>query len=419
MTPSLAGRISIDATSAIGLASYVGWLATMLITLVATGTTVLVSRLEGMGEHRKADGYASQSLSLAAIIGFFIAVGIFLLAPAFARGQNMQGETFLITVEYLRFDAVGLWAASLTFVGCAALRGYGNTRTPMLIFVVINVINVIVSCSLVYGVGPLEPMGVRGIVTGTVTARILGAGLTLGVLISGQAGIKLRPLDLPIRREAAVRLLRIGLPAAVDGAIMWAGHFVFLSMIARLEEGARGQAYYAAHIVAMRVEALTYLPAFAWGTAAATMIGQALGAGDPDRARRAGHAAAKQCGLLSVFIAVLFFFGADVIFTVMQKDALVREVGAPPFRVLALLQPLLVISIVYVNALRGAGDTRFPLLITLIGTLVFRLPLGALGGFYLGWGLLGAWMGMFGDQICRATLASWRYAGGRWLKTRV
>ena len=60
-----------------------------------------------------------------------------------------------------------------------------------------------------------------------------------------------------------------------------------------------------------------------------------------------------------------------------------------------------------------------PLLITLIGTIVFRLPLGALGGFYLGWGLLGAWMGMFGDQICRATLATWRYAGDSWLKTKV
>ena len=103
----------------------------------------------------------------------------------------------------------------------------------------------------------------------------------------------------------------------------------------------------------------------------------------------------------------------------MSKDELVRAEGVGPFRILALMQPLLVISIVYVGGLRGAGDTRFPLLITICGAVLVRIPLGYYFGIVLGWGLLGAWIGMFGDMIWRALAVAARYADGRWLTVKV
>jgi putative MATE family efflux protein len=330
----------------------------------------------------------------------------------------MTGEAYTIAVTYLRIDAVGHMLISLTLVGCAALRGVGNMRTPMFIFAIINAVNVIASCTLVFGLGPFPALGVTGIVVGTVIAKALGAILIVVVLLRGRSGLKLRYDQLPIAWTRTWRILRIGLPAAADGALMWSGHFAFLAIISRLADPPWGELYFAAHIVAVRVEALTYLPAFAWAAASATMIGQALGADNPARARRVGHEAVLQCGLLSVVIAACFYFGAAVIYEKMSLDPLVRAAGVRPFQVLALLQPLLAVAIIYVGSLRGAGDTRFPMLITLIGILI-RIPTGYYFGIVLGWGLIGAWTGMFGDMIWRALSSTIRYVGGRWVRTRV
>ncbi|MCH7840898.1 MAG: MATE family efflux transporter [Planctomycetes bacterium] len=415
----LAGRISAAATSAIGLAAYVDWLASMIMMLVATGTTALISRSAGAGKHDDANHFANQSMTLAALLGVTVFGLIYALAPILARYCNMTGNEFEMTVQYLQTGAVGHLLLSLTLVGCAALRGVGNMRKPMLIFAAINAVNVVASLTLVYGFGPVPAMGIQGIVGGTVIARTVGAFLIVIVLIRDRSGLALTWRRLPLTRAVASRILRIGIPAAADGATLWLGHFIFLRIIANLAEQPLGRAYFAAHIIAIRVEAFTYLPAMAWAAATATMIGQSLGAGDLQRAKRTGHEGVLQCGLLSVFIACCFFFGASSIFEMMSKDELVRAEGVGPFRILALLQPLLVISIVYIGGLRGAGDTRFPLLITICGALMVRLPLGYYFGIVLNGGLLGAWMGMFGDMAWRAFASTLRFVRGKWLTTQV
>jgi putative MATE family efflux protein len=415
----LAGRISPAATSAIGLAAYVGWLASMLVMLIGTGTTALVSRYEGAGEHDQANHFANQSLTLASILGITIFALVYTLAPWFAKYCRMTGEAFDITVTYLRVDAVGHMLMGPTLAGCAALRGVGNMRTPMVIFGIINAVNVIASCSLVYGWGPAPTLGVNGIVGGTVIARITGAMILLGILRAGRTGVEIRGRELPIAWESTRRILRIGIPAAADGAIMWSGHFMFLAIISRLADPPLGEIYFATHIIAIRVEAFVYLPAVAWAAATATMIGQALGAHNARRAIRVGHEGVLQCGLLSLGIATCFFVGSRFIFEQMSADPMVQAAGVRPFRILAMLQPFLVTSIVYVGALRGAGDTRFPLLITIVGTIFIRVPVGYYFGIVEQWGLLGAWMGMFADILWRACAASLRYARGAWIRTRV
>ncbi|MCH7720858.1 MAG: MATE family efflux transporter, partial [Planctomycetes bacterium] len=281
----LAGDISKAATAAIGLAAYMGWLASMLFMLVGTGTTALIARLTGAGEHADANRIANQSMTLAAITGPAVFVLIYLLAPSFAAWQNMPEETAAIVVTYLRIDAAGLTLTAWTLVGAAALRGVADMRTPMLILGVVNVINVIVSATLVFGLGPFEPMGIHGIVTGTVVARTVGGLITIAVLARGRSGLRLRRHLLTPHWTSIRRIVRIGLPAASDGAIMWTGQFIFLMIIGRLAVGQLGEAYYAAHMIGVRLEALIYLPATAWSMAAATVIGQNLGADQPARAR--------------------------------------------------------------------------------------------------------------------------------------
>ncbi|MCP4594853.1 MAG: MATE family efflux transporter, partial [bacterium] len=299
---------------------------------------------------------------------------------------------------------------------CAALRGAGDTRTPMKILGLVNLFNMLISPALVFGLGFLPSMGVDGIVAGTVAARYLGCGFIVWVLLRGQSGIRINRAQWSFAPDVGRRILRIGLPAATDGALMWTGHFLFLALIKRLATGGASDVIFAAHIVVIRLEALTYLPASAWAAACAAMIGQSLGAEDPRRARRTGHEAVGQCVLLSGVIGLLFYFGAELILSVMHTVPAVRAAGLLPLQVAAFFQPLLAAGIVYVGALRGAGETRSPLLVTLFSLIFIRFPLGYLFGIVLGYGLIGMWVGICGDMTVRAVLAFVVYVRGRWLR---
>jgi Na+-driven multidrug efflux pump len=215
------------------------------------------------------------------------------------------------------------------------------------------------------------------------------------------------------------RILRIGLPAAADGILTWVGHFLFLMVIARLATGSREEAIYAAHIIGIQVEALTYLPAVAWGAAAATLVGHALGAREIAKARKIGTLAVMQCSLFGIVAGCLYFANAPAIFHLMHKEPAVAEVGAPALRFLAFFQVPLVVLIVYTQALRGAGDTRFPMLFSLLGVIFVRVPLAYVCGIVLDGGLIGAWIGMCSDVTLRAILMGVRYLRGKWVHISV
>jgi putative MATE family efflux protein len=415
----LAGRISTNATLAIGLSSYVGWLATLAFALVGAGTVALVARHWGAGDFAAANRFFNQSVPLALAIGCVVCGLISLTAPGLATLQNMTGETRIIAVRYLRIDALGYLFTSLSLVGAAALRGAGDMRSPMMILGIVNILNMIASTIFVYGLGPLPKLGVDGIVAGTLLARVAGGILMFGVLSRGISGLQLRWREMRPDFEAVSRILRIGIPAALDGAFTWVGHFLFVMIISRLAEGAAGRAIFAAHLVGIQVEGLTFLSASAWGAAAASAIGQALGAGDVAQARRAGHAAALQGCFVGLGAALTYYFFAAEIFWLMHESPEVWAVGVPAMRFLAFFQIPLVLMIVYVQSLRGAGETRFPMVFTLCGILWVRLPVAYLCGIVWQGGLIGAWIGMCCDVSVRSVLALIHYVRGSWVHRKI
>ncbi|MCH8829320.1 MAG: MATE family efflux transporter, partial [Planctomycetes bacterium] len=409
--------ISTAATSAVGTGAYVGWLASLLFGMVGVGTTALVARAWGRGDRAEANVVANRSLALAAVLGAGVCCLFYFAAPHLAGFLRMQGEQYRIAVHYLQIDAFGHFFGGLSLIGAAALRGAGDTRSPMWILGLVSVTNLILSPILVFGLGPIPAFGVDGIVFGTLAARFAGGVLMIAALARGLSGLKLSPREFSLRGEVVRRILRIGIPAALDGVLIWSAQMVFLQIINSINRVQPGA--FAAHIVGIQMEAITYLPAVAWGLAAATMVGQSLGAAEPRRAIRVGHEAILQCGILAAVISVAFFFGADAIYHLMQKDPNVHAAGIPAFRLNAFFQIPLVISIIYVFALRGAGDTRFPLLINVFGVVCVRLPAAYILGIEMEMGLLGAWIGMAGDVTVRAMLVWLRYVRGRWTGTAV
>jgi putative MATE family efflux protein len=415
----LAGGISKEATAAVGLAAYVGWLVSMLFGLVGTGTTALVSRATGAHDPESAKHFTNQSMIMACgmgVLGFFF---IYVLAPTFATSLGMRAETARLFVQYQRIDAIGMVLASVTLIGAAAMRGSGDTRTPMLIMALVNAVNIIVSFALVGGWFMWAPLGVVGIAWGTVVARCTG-GIIMWLTLSRRRGpVALDRRHLRVRVSSILRILRIGLPAAAESLVVWTGHFIFMMLVYRLDTGDAATAYFAAHTVGIRVESLSYMPAFAWSVAAATLVGQSLGAGKPDQAQRMGHEAAKQGVLLVACMGVAYFFFAEALFRFFTSDPAVQQIGVPALRFLAFFQPCLAVTIIYFGSLRGAGDTRFPLLFSLLGIFFVRVPLAYLFGIHWQMGLLGTWMGMAADLTVRALLGFVRFVHGGWRSVKI
>jgi multidrug resistance protein, MATE family len=413
----LAGTISKDATAAVGLDTQVDWLAGLLFGFIGMGATALVSRHVGMGQNEKANHFCNQALVIALAIGCGATLLIELLAPFLPRVLDWEPGPAGIAVTFLRIDALGYTVLSVIAIAAACWRGRGDTRTPLYVMCIVNVINSSVSAALRFGWGPLPQVGAPGIAIGTLTARTCGGLIVLGLLLRGRSGLQLRLRELLPRAEALRRLLWVGIPGGIDGVLLWTCQFMFLMIISHLATGADQAATVAAHFVGIRVEALSYLPAFAWATAAATMVGQSLGAGDPRRARISGHLAALQGAAMCAVMGVLYFVLAPQIYAFFNNNpdlARVSAIGVPALRLLAFFQVPLGLCIIYVNALRGAGDTRYPLMFTAVGMILVRLPLAYFCGIYLHGGLIGAWVGMSADILVRAVLAVVRFSRGKW-----
>ncbi len=426
----LSGRIDAAATSAIGMAAYVGWLAGLFVSTVCVGTTAMVARHLGAGEPLQANRVMHVALIVGQLASTGMSLFLYAIAPAFVAAFSLEETTAVVGLNYLRMDAIGHVLTGITFVGAAALRGSGDMARPMLVLGAINVLNMILSPCFVYGIGPTSPlttatewipaMGVYGIAAGTVGARLTGGIMMICVLLYGSGALKLRPSMLSLDRIIIRRLVAMGTFAAADNIVNWLGQFSFLIIVRNVT----GMPYsadviFAAHMVGLQVEAITYLPAIAWGQSAAAIIGQCLGAGKLRRAMRAGIGATVQCCVLGVIVTVVFFWGAGTIYRVMHSDPQVGSAGGAPFRLMALFQIPLMIFLVLKFALHGAGDTRWPMIATIAGTIGLRLPLAWWLGIHLQLGLLGAWTGMFIDITFRGIVMSWRYLGLGWLRNKV
>jgi putative MATE family efflux protein len=410
-------------------AAYLAWFISSYTVLVSVGSTALVARFTGAGERAAAVHATNQSILLAAGLGLAGAAGGLVGLEGLIGLLQLHGPAGEFAVAYLR-PVLGLLAFQVVeSAGIACLVGAGDTRTGLYVMSGVAVVNLPLAWALCLGWGPLPQLGFVGIALGTSLSHVLGALAILTVLARGRSGLRLHLRLLWPDFGLLRRLLRVSVPAAVDSLSVVVGQFWFLSIINGLGDVAGG-----AHGIALQWEALAYLSGAAFGVAAMSLVGQHLGAGRPDRAARAGWTAfALGCGVMS-FMGLVFLALADPMFAVFCPDPAQRPIiaaGVPVLRLVGVAMPPLACSIIFTSALRGAGDTRIPVLFTWIGFLGVRIPvayflalpqvnLGPLGVWPgVGMGLLGAWLAMVADLLVRGTFFLWRFGSGAWKAMRV
>jgi putative MATE family efflux protein len=411
----MVGRLGADAIAGVGLGTQILNLLLTMYTGLAVGNTALVARFVGARENGKAERAAQQALLLGAAVSLVIAVIGFFFSRSIITLLGGAPEVSDLGGRFLRIVSTGSATMMVMIIGGGTLRGSGDTRTPMLITGFINLINIAVSYVLIFGKFGFPALGVEGSALGMTLARAIGSGLIVWVLF-GRGSV----LKLDVRHgwgfdpDMLRRLADIGLPAAAEQVIFSLGFTLFAAITLSL-----GTAALAAQQIVFNIATFSFMPAFAFGIGATTLVGQNLGAHDPQRAAASAVQAWKSGLAWMCLMGLGFLVFRRPLVALYTDDPTVIQLASVLMLFLVAGQPLQATSIVLGSALRGAGDTRVVMFITMAGVWFMRLGVGYLVGIAFGLGLFGVWVGWMADFIVRALLVTWRYRSGRWKQINV
>ncbi len=410
----LVGHIGAAALAAVGLANQWVFLTNALFGAIGVGSTALIARSIGAKDGPLANRVLRQSVLLGAAIGVAATVlGVALAGPAVAL-MGAEPEALGPGTTYLRIVSAVFLPATLMFICNAAMRGAGDTRTPLRIMFIVNGINIVVAWSLINGAFGLPRMGVTGSALGAATARLAGGILAVGTLARGRGALRLGLDSLRPDWDLIRRILRVGIPSGLEQLLFRFGQMSYARVVATL-----GTAAFAAHQVALSAESLSYMPGFGFAVAATTLVGQALGAQSPKQAERNGYTAFAIGATLMGVMGVVFILFPLPLIRFFTSDPEVIALGTTPLRIVGLAQPALAATMIINGALRGAGDTRYPLYIVAGCIWGIRVPLAILFISIMGLGLEWAWVAMSVDLLFRGLFAFLRYRGGKWKMIQV
>ena len=392
------GRIGTEAVAAVSLMFPTSWLFVSLAMGLTAGSVALVSQYVGAGEDRKADNVVAQTTLLTVAVSLVIATVGYALREPLVWLVGARGDVYEMALAYIEVLFVAIPFTFLFFVFRAVLRGAGDTRTAMWLMALSAGLNVVLDPLLILGLGPFPEWGVRGAAVATLISRVLVALVGVYVLLRGEWGVQLRPDQLRPDPEVLKKLVDIGYPATIDGAARSLAAVAMAALVARF-----GPIPTAAYGVGVRLMSVSWTISGAVGQAAATGVGQNLGARTPDRAAEVTWKATAGTMVVLFVAGGLMVAFPDEAMRVFIGNPDVVAAGVEFLRVigpfLALFGGLMVIQ----GGFRGAGDTRVAMALSFLSRWLFRiplalvlayswvLPLGPLGISGLSWGVSGIW----------------------------
>jgi MATE family multidrug resistance protein len=409
----MVGRLGADAVAGVGVGAQILGSISVVTTAVATGTVALVARHVGAGEPALARRVLGQSIVAGFVLACCAVVPVVVWTPAVVRLFGVQPQVVDVGVAFTRLVVLSIPAGAVLFTIGAGLRAAGDTRTPLAIGIIMNVINVILNWVFIFGNLGAPALGVLGSALASTIAFTTGAVMAFSLLVRGTLRLSIRRADLRPDRPTIARVMRIGAPSGIEQFAMQMGFLVYLVFASRY-----GTAAVASYFIGVRILALSFLPGIGFATAASALVGQNLGAGNPRGAAEAGwHASRLAVWMMSAAGLLLFVF-ATPIARLFVDDAAVVEDTRWFIYMLGLCQPFMAVDYALGGALRGAGDTRFPLVTLFVGLYGCRLAF-AWVVTHLDLSTPWLWAALIGDYATRAALKSWRFRSGAWQRVRV
>lgn len=405
------------AVAAVGLTTQPKFLGLSLFFALNVAISALIARRRGEKNQKEANRI------LSTVIIFIIAAAIILsilfvaLAGPIISLCGSNAETHDSAAAYFRIIMGGMIFNCVQMGINAAQRGAGNTKITMRTNVTSNTVNIIFNYLLINGHFGFPALGIHGAALATVLGTVVACIMSILSICKPEGFISV-PYIISHKIKPAftsfLLLIRVGYSVFFEQLLMRIGFMLTAIMAAD-----QGTAAMAAHQVGMNIMSLSFSFGDGLQAAAVALIGRSLGAGDEKLAKEFGSICRLFGIIISVCLAVIYFFGAGLLMGLFFEEENIISIGVGIMRVIIFVVVFQISQVVYMGCLRGAGDTLYTAIASTVSVTIIRTVVSYLGGYVLGFGIIGIWLGVLGDQISRFIFASVRFKAGKWTRIKI
>lgn len=379
------------------------------------GTTAAVSWSIGANKNDNAKAVIRESLTLSVIIGMVAGLILYFFAGPLVTFMGSKADTYEYAKTYLQMIAWGVPFQVMTMCITASMRGAGLTRFSMVYNLIANGSNVIMNYLLIYGIWIFPELGIKGAAIATSLSKIVAFVMALFAVFVLDSKIKIKITEnFFIKKDTVKRIADVGITAALEQLFMQGGFILFTKIVSVLPTP-----IFSAHQIGLSVNGLSWVPSQAYGVAATTLVGQALGSGRKDTALKHSKIIHIFSFLTSAFMGIMFLLFSENIVLIYNSEPATVSAASTALKLIALGLPGISTQIPIAAALRGAKDTLTPLIANFFSVWVFRVFVAYLFVSVFEWGIVGAWLTIVLDQTCRAVIVYGRFLSKKWLNKKI
>ncbi len=411
----MVGTLGTNAIAAVGITSQPRFLLLALTFSINVGITSVVARRKGEGNRGAANTILQGALIAALIIGISMAILGIVFAEPLLIFAGAEAHYLADAVAYFRIIAFGLFFQTVNLIINAAQRGVGNTRITMVTNTVANVMNIIFNYVLINGKFGFPRLEIIGAAWATNIGAMVACAIAIATLLRKNGYLNIyEACKERVTLFMFQPVFKVGSSALVEQVFLRVGFMLYAMIVAKL-----GTNSYATHLICMSLLNISFSFGDGIGIAASALVGQQLGARRVDLAKMYGGIGQRMAFVASTFIALFFFFGRNFLVGLYTDDPVIIIMGGNILVIMALTTHLQTSQVVSNGCLRGAGDSKYVAMVSLISVAIFRPIITYVLCFVMGLDVYGAWISLFIDQLFRLTCAVKRFAGGEWSKIKL
>ncbi len=408
------GRLGANATATVGLTESMLTLVFSVAMGLSLSTTAMVARRIGERDPEGAAIAGVQAIALGLMVSVAVGVPCFLFAPNLLRAMGASPQIIATGSGYTRICLGGSFAVVLLFLNNAIFRGAGDAAIAMRLLWVSNIINLVLDPCLIFGWGPFPRLGVTGAALATFTGRSIGVAYQFYRLMRGTERLRILRSQVRLHWGVLLRLIRVSLTGILQFAIAhtsWIGLIRIVSLF--------GAAALAGYTIAIRIVIFIILPSWGLSNAAATLVGQNLGAGHPERAEKAVWRTGLYNMIFLGSVGIVFIFFPEPIVRLFTHDPVVLPLGAACLRIISYGNLGYAYFMVMMQAFNGAGDTITPTIVNFFGFWLFEIPLAYVLAITLNMRSNGVFFSIAIAESSMAVASAILFKQGKWRKQKI
>ena len=413
----MVSALGSNAVAAVGLTAQPKFMGLSVFLAINVAISALVARRFGENKRREANALLSTALVLICGLSVLLGIVFVVLAPQIMNLCGSTPETHDSAVLYYRIVMGGMIFNCIQMGINSAQRGAGNTKITMRTNITSNTLNIIFNYLLINGHCGFPALGIMGAALATVLGTVVSCIMSVISIMKSDFFVSIPYIikeKIMPSMCALKNLVKVGYSVFFEQILMRIGFMMTAIMAAN-----QGNAAMAAHQVGMNIMALSFSFGDGLQAAAVALIGRSLGEKKPEKAKEFGRTCQMIGGIISVALAVIYFFGARLLMGLFFEEAEIVGIGVGIMRLIIIIVLFQIRQVIYMGCLRGAGDTLYTAIASTISVTLIRTGVSYLCGYAFGWGIAGIWMGVLGDQISRYVFAAMRFKKGKWVQIKI